>query len=115
MTVLSADAVIPWKSEYGSGVITSYPMADNQKVYKGSLVAIDAAGYARPAADTASYISAGIAVDQVDNTITGHTAGGLRIRVRSGVRAQLPATGLTQASVGQVAKVADSGAVAAAS
>jgi hypothetical protein len=112
VTALTADAIIPWKSEYSTGVVSAYPVKDNVKIYKGAIVCIDTTGYATVGADTASFVCAGIAVEQADNTVTGHTAGGIKVRVRSGARFLLPATGLAQTSVGLQAKVADSGATA---
>jgi hypothetical protein len=114
MTALSADAVIPYKAD-GSLVIESFPVADNVKIWKGALVCVDTSGYANVGADTASFRFAGVAVEQGDNTLTGHTAGGIRVRIRCGCRFLLPSTGLSQASVGAQVKVTDSGAVATAS
>jgi hypothetical protein len=61
--------------------VLSLPMADNVKVYQGSIVMIDA-GYAKPGAAAASKKAAGIAMANVDNTISGHTAGGLSVPVK---------------------------------
>jgi hypothetical protein len=94
----------------------NYPVADNVVIYKNSLVCLNTSGYAVPAADTASYVCVGIAVSKVDNTVTGHTAGGKRIDVRSGVNVKhLVTSGATQASVGTTYFVTDSATVATSS
>jgi hypothetical protein len=109
MTALAADTAINTKVDRD---LLSYPVADNVLIYKGSLITINAAGYAIPAADTASTIFAGIADAHVDNTITGHTAGGLSCTVQRDRVALLTATGLAQTSVGLAVYVLDSGTVA---
>jgi hypothetical protein len=88
--------------------LKSYPVADNVVIYKGSIVAINTLGYAQPAASTASFLVAGIADSKVDNTLSGHTAGGKSIRVVSSRHFLLDATGTpTQATVGQKVFVID--------
>lgn len=88
------------------------PVADNVIIYKGARVmVVGGTGYATPAADTASGIYVGIARETVDNTISGHTAGGLTVTVeRVAAGASLDAlheitmaTSFTQASVGKFA------------
>jgi hypothetical protein len=108
MTVLSADANIQSKD---LPTILSYPVEDNVKIYKGAIVAIDTSGYATNAADTASFVVVGIADEDVDNTVSGHTAGGLNIRVVSGRAFLLTAASMTQAKVGAEALVSDDATV----
>lgn len=43
----------------------SYPVAASATIYKGSLVCVDTAGYARAGANTAGYQFVGIALDRV--------------------------------------------------
>lgn len=57
------------------GVINTRGIKANTKIYGGSIVCKDAAGYAVPAADTASFIVLGIAQEQMDN-LTGSDLGG---------------------------------------
>lgn len=109
MTALSADTNITTKIRPD---LLPYPVADNVIIYKGSLVTINAAGYAIPAADTAATVFAGIADGHVDNTTVGHTAGGKTVLVQADRVALLTATGLAQTSVGLGAYVLDSGTVA---
>lgn len=82
--------------------LKSYLVADNIKIYKNAVVVIDASGYLRPARNTAGELVAGIAFEQVDNTVSGHTAGGKSCRVQSnGHFLLLCAATATQAYVGQ--------------
>lgn len=53
------------------------------KIYKGALVAKNAAGYVLPAADVAGQTVIGVAMETVDNT--GGADGALTIRVTTGV------------------------------
>ena len=70
---LSANAEIPRMT----GELKSYLVADNVHIFKGALVCVEpAAGYALPGADTARLSFVGIAAEECDNTLTGHTAGG---------------------------------------
>lgn len=107
MTALGADAQISTKD---SG-LRSYKVADNVKIFKGAIVCIDTNGYANVGADTASFVCAGIAIEQCDNTQAGHAAGGKRVRVQSGKHFLLAATGMAQTSVGLAVMVKDSGSV----
>lgn len=110
MTALAADAIVPFRGEEHSD-IKSYPVADNVKIYKGSLVSIHA-GYAVPAADTSGDLCAGVAMEQVDNTTTGHSAGRYNIRVRSNAHFLLVSSGLAQTDLGAAVVVTDSATVA---
>jgi hypothetical protein len=92
--------------------LLSYAVADNVKIYKGSLVTVNAAGYAIPATDTASTVFAGIADSNVDNTTTGHTAGGKSVLLQRDRTALLLGSGFAQSSVGLGVYVLDSGTVA---
>ena len=58
------------------------PVADNVVIYKGALVCVDTAGYARPGRASTTDICVGVAQKTVDNTILGHTAGTLFVTVR---------------------------------
>lgn len=65
------------------GHILSYLVADNVHIYRGSMVAVlTSSGYAVPAADTLNHTFVGFAEEEVDNTLTGHTAGGKSVKVR---------------------------------
>ena len=100
MTVLAADRETAVKE----GKLKSYPAAVDI-IYKGGLVAINAAGYACPAADTLGLRVVGIADEKVDNS--AGSAGDKDVRVRQGCLAKLVATSITQAMLGQIMYVAD--------
>ena len=90
------------------GVLLQYPMAANQTIYGGGLVALDAAGHAIPAADAASLTIAGVAEETAKS---GASAGVDQVEVRRGaVHAFANAAGanaLTIADIGSVCYVAD--------
>jgi len=109
MTALAADTPVTTKIRPD---LLSYAMADNVVIYKGSLVTVNASGYAIAAADTASTVFAGIADEHMDNTLTGHTAGGKSIKLQRDRVALLTGSGFTQATVGLAVYVLDSATVA---
>lgn len=81
--------------------LRSYLVADNVKIYKNTIVVLDSGGYLRPARGTAGELVAGIAVEQVDNTLSGHAAGGKSCRVTSNLHVLLLcAATAAQTSVG---------------
>lgn len=84
--------------------VKSFPVAA-VKIFKGSLVGINASGFAAPAADTANFRVVGVAREFVDNT--GGAAGDLSIRVVSGRYYRFAASSITQAMVGQTMYVVD--------
>lgn len=103
MTALAKDINVQIR---GEGMLRDYLVADNVLIYKGAIVVVDTAGYARPARNTATDKVVGIAEARFDNTITGHAAGGRDVtgqrgvKVRSGIHANLLATATAaQASV----------------
>lgn len=106
MTALIADANVVSRQDG----LKHYPIAANVRIFKGSHVCISAAGYAVVGAIGAGrYV--GVAFENVDNTLVGNVAGGKNIRVMSGRHFNLVGTGFAQSSVGQIAYLADSGAV----
>jgi hypothetical protein len=76
-----------------------FPVAAATKIYAGSLVCVNSAGLAVPAADAAGYAFAGVAQEQVDNGSGANGAKMVRVR-RTGVF-EFDALSLTQAMVGQ--------------
>lgn len=89
---------------YREGLDIEYPMAA-VKIFAGSLVCINATGYAAPAADTVNFKFAGVALEWVDNS--GGSPGGKKIRVRREGVFQFDATSIAQASVGADMYVVD--------
>lgn len=103
MTVLAADQEVARKQ----GGLQSYPVKDDDIIYKGALVCTDADGYLAPAADTAGYKFAGVAYEKVDNTLSGHSAGGKSCRVYTEGVFLLTCTGILQTMVGEPMYVKD--------
>lgn len=85
--------------------LKSYPVAASTKIYAGSLVAVNASGYAVPAADAAGLKVVGVAKSQVDNSSGAN--GALTVNVESDILARFNASSITQAMVGQVMYVVD--------
>ena len=107
MTVLSKNKDVPHKE----GRIESMPVEDNAHIYKGAMVCDNEAGYIQPAADTIGFRLAGIAYEECDNTLTGHTQGGKYCRVYRDGMFKVVATSITQAMVGQMMYVVDDATV----
>jgi len=85
----------------------SIPVAANARIFRGAIVAVNAAGFAVPAADAVGLIIAGAggrAEDFVDNT--GGANGAKSVRVSVGVF-KYATTTLTQAEVGDTAVALD--------
>lgn len=100
MTALSADRQV----ERYEGEIIALTVKAGTTIYKGSLVNVDATGYAVPAADAASVVFMGVAME-------GGTAGQtIRVYRRGIFKFAIPATA-TIADVGQRVYVADSATV----
>ena len=98
MSALTRDRATP----YREGIEVEYPVAANTKIYAGSLVCVNAAGYAVPAADTSGYRFAGVALEQVDNS-----DGGKNVRVRRAGVFEFDAVSITQDMVGAAMYAAD--------
>jgi hypothetical protein len=94
MSALSRDRATP----YREGLEVEYPVAASIKIYAGSLVCVNTAGYATPAADTSGYRLAGVAMEQVDNS--GGSAGAKSVRVRRAGVFEFDAVSITQDMVG---------------
>jgi hypothetical protein len=70
-------------TEKKDGVLFSDPVAANTKIYAGSLVALNAAGFAVPATVSTTLKARGRAQHTVDNT--GGLAGAVSIQTTKGV------------------------------
>ena len=100
MTALSADRQV----ERYEGEIIALTVKAATTIYKGSLVNVDSSGYAVPAANAASVVFMGVAME-------GGTAGQvIRVYRRGIFKFAIPATA-TVADVGQRVYVADSATV----
>ena len=98
MSALTRDRATP----YREGIEVEYPVAANTKIYAGSLVCVNAAGYAAPAADTIGYQIAGVALEQVDNS-----DGGKNVRLRRAGVFEFDALSISQDMVGAAMYAAD--------
>ena len=98
MSALTRDRATP----YREGIEVEYLVAANTKIYAGSLVCVNAAGYAVPAADTSGYRFAGVALEQVDNS-----DGGKNVRVRRAGVFEFDAVSISQGMVGVAMYAAD--------
>lgn len=88
---------------FETSMLNDLPVKDNVVIYQGSAVSVVAAtGYAQQIASAASATDnfAGFANATADNTVTGHTAGGINVNVVTEGLIQLAVTGATIASVG---------------
>jgi hypothetical protein len=105
MGVLSKAKEVPRKV----GDLQSYPVKASTKIYKGSLVSIDATGYAIASTDVAGTKFVGVAYETVDNSAVGSADGDLWIRVHRTGTHKLDATSIAQTMVGDIMYVVDSG------
>lgn len=65
---------------YTSRELIEVPVDDNANIFKGALVGRKrATGYARPLVAGDEFL--GVAYKQADNTVAGHTAGGISVRL----------------------------------
>jgi len=90
---------------YREGIEVEFPVAAATKIYAGSMVCVNAAGYAIPAADTSGYRFVGVALEQVDNAAGADGAKMIRLR-RTGVF-EFDAAALSQAKVGDAMYAVD--------
>ncbi len=101
MSALTRDRATP----YREGIEVEYLVAANTKIFAGSLVCVNATGYAVPAADTSGYQFAGVAMEQVDNS--GGSDGGASLRLRRAGVFEFDAASITQAMVGTEMEATD--------
>lgn len=92
------------------GDLLSVPQAA-VKIYKGSLVAFNTAGYATGAADTSGFTFAGIAYETVDNSAGAAGALSIRVKRRGVVELNFTASAV-QANVGLPVYMSDDNTVA---
>lgn len=85
-------------TSYREGVELEYNVAASVKIYGGSLVALNASGYAAPGADTASFKFLGVAREQVDNSAGANAAKKVTVR-KTGVH-RFAASGMAITNIG---------------
>ncbi|MEN6439781.1 MAG: hypothetical protein ABFD97_14495 [Syntrophobacter sp.] len=106
MAALSADR----KTTYREGVEIEYRVAGGAKIFAGSLVCINTAGYALPGADTANFKFIGVATEQADNTSGAN--GDISVRVRRKGIFRLGASAMAITDIGVAVRVSDDQTVA---
>lgn len=92
MASLTANRPTDRQGGTDSGVVVNrvaIPVADNVHIYQGGLVQVNGSGYATPAgtatqADSHTFITAGRAYEEYDNTVVGHTLGALTAQIDQG-------------------------------
>jgi phosphoribosylpyrophosphate synthetase len=94
---LSANKDRPVKA---AGPVQSFLVEDNVHIYKGALVVANNAGYAEPATNAANKVLIGVAYEECDNTLTGHSQGGKSVRVIRAGSFPFTTADLVQADVG---------------
>jgi hypothetical protein len=95
------------RSVKGAGSIQHFLVEDSVHIYKGSLVVVNSAGYAEPATNASGKALLGVAYEECDNTLAGHSQGGKSVRVVRGGRFLLTTGDLVQADVGLKCYVTD--------
>jgi len=96
MTALDKNKDVPRKA----GELESFLVEDNVHIYKGALVVLNNAGYLEPATNAADKVLAGVAYEECDNTLEGHSQGGKSCRIyRRGIF-KFATADLVQADVG---------------
>lgn len=105
--VLTANANRPRKE----GVMQTFAVEDDKHIYKGAMVVLNTAGYLEPATNAANKLFVGVAYEECDNTLTGHSQGGKSVRVlRKGVF-KFASAGIVQADIGELCYVSDDNTV----
>lgn len=91
---------------YSSQELIDIPVDDNVTIYKGAFVGLNATtGYARPLVAGDDFL--GVAYGQADNTGSGHTAGGIRVRLHQSVDIVHALSGASSTDVGRVVYASD--------
>ncbi len=85
---------------FTSPELVDVPVADNVVIYKGGLVGRQrSTGYARPLVAGDEFL--GVAYQRADNTIAGHTAGGINVRVHQNIDVVHALTGVVTGDIGK--------------
>jgi hypothetical protein len=102
-SALTANALRPKKE----GKLQSFPVEDDVHIFKGALVCLNDAGYVEPATNAADKVLAGVAYEECDNTLSGHSQGGKSIRLFREGLFKFASSGITQDGVGLFCYVSD--------
>lgn len=101
---LSANKDRPAKA---MGTVQSFLVEDDVHIFKGALVVANDAGYAEPATNAADKVLLGVAYEEVDNTLEGHSQGGKSVRVIRGGTFPFTTADLVQADIGILCYIED--------
>lgn len=94
---LTADRELKY---FATQELIDLPVDDNVKIFKGALVGRNrATGFARGLVAGDEFL--GVAYRQADNTVAGHTAGGIEVRLHQSIDLVHALTGVAQADVGK--------------
>lgn len=98
--------------EYAPGSIEyELPVADNVKIWNGAMIGIDANGRLAPCTLSTTIKPVGRSIEFKDNTVVGHTAGGITCKFHIGVFRWTNVGSITIASRGLVAYAVDDNSV----
>ncbi len=93
---------------FTSRALVDIPVNDNTIIYKGAFVGLDATtGYARPLVAGDDFL--GVAYSQADNTVSGHTAGGITVRLHQDLDIIHTLAGVAQTDLGKQVYASDDG------
>ncbi len=93
---------------YTSQELIEIAVDDDVNIYKGAFVGVNSStGYARPL--TAGDDFLGVAYKQADNTVTGHTAGGINVRLHQSIDIIHTLSGVSATDIGSVVYASDDG------
>jgi len=95
---------------YKEGAELAYKVAASTKIYAGSLVCLDASGYAVPGADTAGIVFVGVAQEYISNS--SGADGDKVVRVRRKGAFELTGASLAITDIGTAVFVSDDQTVA---
>jgi hypothetical protein len=98
------------EDQHADGILLAVPMSA-VKLFKGSIVANNASGYAAKGADTASFTLAGIAYETIDNSAGSNGSQNIRVWRQGVFELNFTATA-TQADVGKLVYMSDDNTVA---
>ena len=91
---------------FASQELIDVPVDDNVNIYKGAFVGANSStGYARPL--TAGDDFLGVAYQQADNTISGHTAGGIDARLHQSIDIVHALSGVAATDIGSAVYASD--------
>jgi len=93
---------------YASQELIDIPVDDNVNIYKGAFVGVNSAtGYARPLIAGDSFL--GVAYAQADNTVAGHAAAAVNVRLHQPLDIVHALSGVSATDIGSQVYASDDG------